>query len=265
MCPETYGQMTAADALDAKISALDAKELLQQADLADETEGVFESWAFQAKQVHSLRDLPAAYERCAADDKFDTTLARADMRALQHHVDEIEPDQALDGLPEAYASPVGEDMLEVSLARADMRTLWNRAALRTLVHRVAFGDVEVERTWPVRLPEVASLQNRTEMEQEHAWAAALPEALVTAAENEENEAADAEERECQKCMHPSLALPASPNFAGSCKEGVLVGNQSVNRQKTIDDWARQESECSTTVPDDFERRISLPESPLMAF
>jgi len=29
--------MTAADALDAKISALDAKELLQQADLADET------------------------------------------------------------------------------------------------------------------------------------------------------------------------------------------------------------------------------------
>jgi len=77
--------------------------------------------------------------------------------------------------------------------------------------------------------------------------------------------AGADKSERRKCMHKLLPLPANSNFANSCEEGMFVGNQSVQWQKTIVDWARQHSVCSTTVPDEFVRLVSVPESPPIVF
>mmetsp|Transcript_114853 Transcript_114853/g.223113 ORF Transcript_114853/g.223113 Transcript_114853/m.223113 type:complete len:103 (+) Transcript_114853:1-309(+) len=97
------------------------------------------------------------------------------------------------------------------------------------------------------------------------WAAGHSEVLEAAAENDKNEEvlAGADRRERQKRMQPSL--PESPNWIDNCEDGVLDGNLLVKRHKTIDGFVRQESECSTAVPDGFARQLSEPESPSMAF
>jgi hypothetical protein len=210
--------------------------------------------------------LPEAYSAIAEDDKFEAVLACVDSRDLQSRSDAAEDimEQQLWAaeLPEAFKDAVEKDKLEAALACIDMH----------------------------------SFQNRTEMKQERVWTVALPQVLVAAAESDKEEAvfagdatstrasskstnhssadtegelmdvfAGADQMECQKRMHLSLPLSESPDFADSCEQSVLDGNQSVNQQKTVDDWARQVSECSTTASDGFVRLVSVPESPPMAF
>jgi len=168
--PEAYNQMMAADALDAKIAALDAKVLLQRADLGDEIEQVCESpfWAFlgtiKPKQIYSFCALPAAYERLAAEDKVEAAVACTDMMDVQALADAacMESSAWHLGLSESYAAAATFDKLE---AVSNKR----------------------------------KLQCCTDIEEKQSWAAALPEAYFAMLKDDEFEAvlADADRHDLQ--------------------------------------------------------------------
>jgi len=238
--PEAYSQMMAVNAFDAKIAALDAKVLLQRADLGDEIEEVCESpfraflGTIKPKQIYSFCALPAAYERLAAEDKVEAAVACTDMTDVQALADAACMEgSAWDlGLSESYAAAATFDKLE---AVSNKR----------------------------------KLQCCTDIEEKQSWAAALPEAYFTMLKDDEFEAvlADADRHDLQSrrdapedIMEQQLWAAGLPKAfeTYSCKEVALDGNQSEKRQKTIDEWARQVSECSTTVPDGSE-------SPSMTF
>jgi len=253
--PAAYATLASDDKLEAVLARMDAEELHERSVVADMPQ---DSWAV---------GLPQAYIDAVLDDQYQATLTTAHRGTLQRTTDAAEPAPkmiTIDDIPKAYAAAAANDELEVRLAFADMIDVQARAD--------AEGDIMEQQLWAAGLPkafedavekgkleavsasnDMHSLQNRTNMEQEHVRTSLLPEALIAAAENDKHEAALAfhDKKECQKCIHPLLQLPASPNFADSCEEGVVVGNQSVKWQKTIEDWSRQESQVSTTVPDDF--------------
>jgi len=345
--PAAYERCAADDKFEAAVACKDMKVLQCRTDEIDTDQaldGFPEAYAAAMgddKFETTLVKLPAAYATMAADDKleavlghadaeelrersavaailddqYEATLAKADMNAPQSHADAFSPKMTMiDDLPKAYAATVVDDKLEVRLAFADRMDVqaradaadmespaWDLGLSESSAAAAAFNNLEAvnnmrelqrcigteeEQTWAAALPEAYSatveddnfeavlacadrrdLQCRNDAAEDileqQLWAAAFRKGVEDAAEKDNNKHeavfAGADKRECQKRMHLSSPLPESLNLTNSCKEGALDGNQSVKRQKTIDEWARQESECSTTVPADGS------ESPSMTF
>jgi len=220
--PAAYSAMLADDTLEAVLANADAEELRDRSVAAD-------TWA---------AGFPQSYIACDLDSQYEATLAKADMHALQRYAHAFAPKMAvIDGLLQAYAAMAADDKLEAGLACADMTDLQARADA---------ADMKSP-TW--------DLGSSESLEEEQSWAAAaIPEAYSTMVKDDEFEAvlacADRRDLQCRS--------DATEDLMEQQLWTALDGNQSVKQQKTIDDWARQVSECSTAVPDGSE-------SPSMTF
>jgi len=260
--PEAYAHMSATDTLDAKISAIDAKELLQRADIAD---ALNEPKKADASNFDGLSQeygtdmnndgLPEAYASIAADDKLEAVLARADAQEVRDR------SAIADMVQDSNAAMASDDRYEAALAKADARAPWRCTDTKecaqdtSIIENLpkAYAAIAEDEKFEAVLAhaDMRHLQCRSDAAKDTAdqqlWAAGLPKAFEDAAENDK--------------LEVTLASPATPELA--CDEDD--GHQSpLKRQKMTGGFTRQESECSTTVPDGFARQFSA-DSPTMAF
>jgi len=282
--PQAYNVIASDDQHDATLAKADACALQRRTDITE-----------SAPQATLIHNLPKAYAAMAADDGREDRLAHTDMKDVQACTDAADiqsPSWAL-VLSESYAAAAALDNLEAVLAFNDMRKL-QRCTDTAKEHRweavlpAAYSElVEDEKFEAVFAnADMCDLQCRCDAAEDitgqQLWAAGLPRAFEDAAENDKLEVslARADTHFLQSCkdveqsrkrMDSSSPSPRAPDLVDSCDEDAFDGNQwpleqsPLKRQKTIGAFTRQESECSTAVPDGFERQFSAPESPAMAF
>merc|ERR1712062_316378 len=209
--------------------------------------------------------LPQAYAAMASDDQYEATLAKADACALQCRTDtkECAPETTvIDNLPKAHAATAADDGLEDRLAHTDMKDVqartdvadsqspsWALGLSECYAGAAALDSLEMV----LDFNDMRKLQRCTDTAEEQSWATVLPAAF-----------SEADVEQSHKHMDSSSASPRAPEL--DCDEDAFDGDQSpLKRQKITGALTRQESECSTTVPDGFARQFSAPDSPTMAF